>query len=334
MEIPDFLANPGAEIPPPPPVAQLQQMQQPQADYTGQPGGAEPGVVPQFNQPAAESAPPAYSFADTLAPLLTAERDAQVNPYEASQAPYSAPATAPEVPATPEPQTPVTDPYSLLPAEEREYLEWAKSGLGQRFYQEAQGLVQQYGGEEALLAALDAPRVDEDQIRQEVARRMAPVLSQTDEYGEPVYTWENPLVQNQAAIVEELVRSQTIARLTQEQAQARAAQQAQAQAIESALTLYPNAERSAVELAARNGLNPAQYAQQLHTAMTARIEQARQEALQRQHPARLAPAPIASRPSAAPTTALPPVPSSLNDPRAFDAYEQELLRAGRMAMGR
>ena len=152
-------------------------------------------------------------------------------------------------------QSDTSDPLALLDEEARSLLEWARSPIGSRMQREAANLVAQYGGEDALLQALDTPQVDEAEIQAKVREALAPVLSAVDEYGEPKYDASDPLVQHLARQTADNIRAQTIQSLTaRRQAEQTAQSRTEAQ-IASLQTRYPNAEINALRAAAAAGGN-------------------------------------------------------------------------------
>jgi hypothetical protein len=237
---------------------------------------------------------------------------------------------------TPTPQEDSADPYALLPAEERQLLEWAKSAVGSRFQREAAALVEQYGGEDALLQALDTPQVDEEAVSREVMNRLSPVLNATDEFGEAKYTLDDPLVQILAQQTAQNVRAETLATMTQQRQAQQSAQSRQEAQIQSLLTQYPNAEPNALRVAAQAGGNLTAAAQASHAHYTNLITQTQAAAINAGHvkpQTRInasAPAPLTPGGRAPELQGLK-MPDPIRDPKGFERF-RNLVVSGKIKL--
>jgi hypothetical protein len=237
---------------------------------------------------------------------------------------------------TPAAQEENADPYAMLPAEERQLLEWAKSPVGSRFQREAAALVEQYGGEEALLQALDTPQVDEEAISREVMNRLAPVLNATDEFGEAKYTLDDPLVQVLAQQTAQAVRSETIASLTQQRQAHEAAQTRQEAQIQGLLAKFPNAEPNALRVVAQAGGDLEVAARASHAHYTNLLTQTQAAAINAGHakPQNRIPAnaPTPLQPGArAPQTQGLKMPDPVRDPKGFERF-RALVASGKIKL--
>jgi hypothetical protein len=229
-----------------------------------------------------------------------------------------------------------SDPYALLPAEERQLLEWAKSPVGSRFQREAAALVDQYGGEENLLQALDAPQIDEEAISHEVMNRLSPLLNATDEFGETKYTLDDPLVQMLAQQTAQAVRSETLTAMSQQRQAQQVAQSRQEAQIQSLLTQYPNAEPNALRVAAQAGGNLTTAAQASHAHYTNLLTQTQAAAINAGHTrpnTRInasAPAPLTPG-GRAPALQGLKMPDPVRDPKGFERF-RSLVASGKIKL--
>jgi hypothetical protein len=228
------------------------------------------------------------------------------------------------------------DPYSLLPAEERQILEWAKSPVGSRFQREAAALVEQFGSEDALLQALDAPQIDEEAVSREVMNRLAPVLNATDDFGDAKYSLDDPLVQVLAQQTAAAVRSETLATMTQQRQAQQAAMSRQEAQIQSLLTQYPNAEPNALRVAAQSGGNLEVAAKASHAHYTNLLTQTQAAAINAGHAqprTRInpsAPAPLTPG-GRAPAPQGLQMPDPIRDPKGFAQFRARVA-AGKIRL--
>jgi hypothetical protein len=228
------------------------------------------------------------------------------------------------------------DPYALLPEEERQLLEWAKSPVGSRFQREAAALVNQYGGEEALLQALDAPQIDEEAISREVMNRLSPVLNATDEFGEAKYSLDDPMVQLLAQQTAQTVRSETIESMTQARQSQQAAQTRQEAQIQGLLGKYPNAEPNALRVAAQAGGDLEVAARASHAHYTNLLTQTQAAAINAGHVKpqtrinQTAPTPLTPG-GRAPQPGGLKMPDPVRDPKGFERF-RALVSSGKIKL--
>lgn len=228
------------------------------------------------------------------------------------------------------------DPYASLPEEERQLLEWAKSPVGSRFQREAAALVEQFGGEDALLQALDTPQVDEEAVSREVMNRLAPVLNAVDEFGEAKYSLDDPLVQVLAQQTATAVRSETIAAMSQQRQANEAALTRQEAQIQGLLAKFPNAEPNALRVAAQSGGNLEVAARASHAHYTNLLTQTQAAAINAGHSkpqTRInpnAPAPLTPGGRAQAPQGLK-MPDPVRDPKGFERF-RALVASGKIRL--
>lgn len=222
-----------------------------------------------------------------------------------------------------------------LSSADQELLDWSRSPVGQRFAREARALTEQYGSEDALLAALDAPVVDEAYIQEMVSRQIAPLLQATDEYGELKYRADDPLIQMTTDLVAQNIRHQTIQQMTQERQMAQVRQTAQERQIEGLLSQYPHAEPNALRVAAQSGGDLTRAAQASHAHYSELLTRGRADAINRgiaqptgQRFNRAAPTPLTPG-GRAPSTQGIRIPDPIKEPGQFERMRQ-LLAAGKI----
>jgi hypothetical protein len=218
--------------------------------------------------------------------------------------------------------------FDSLPDDIKELVAQAQSPLGKRFLADAQKLAEEYGSAEKVLAALDAPVIDEQAIWNEAwGGPVAAVLNTKDEYGDPKYSPDDPLIQ--AMVSERFERMRDKVLYTQQTQQSVTPAQQREAAIESAadtlLKMYPNADPETVKAAIASGGDGSVAAKRSHAHVTNLLtRQGVAQAKANPDPRASAPKPLVPGRAGSPSRSSA-IPDPFKDPAGFKRYEQSLL---------
>ena len=223
------------------------------------------------------------------------------------------------------------NPYAALPDADKDLLALAQSPLGARLLAEGQKLIAEHGSMEQVLALLNAPQIDEQAIAAEAwGGPVAALLKAVDEYGDPKYTQDDPLIQ--AVVSERFERLKNEATLrAQMQNPVTQAQTKEAQlqtSVDTVLKMYPYADAETVKTAILAGGDATAAARRSHAHVENQLTQARVKVAESAPNARkAAPAPL--RPGGrAPAPTGAKVPNPFTNPRDFAALERQMIAEG------